>query len=155
VQTNRRQNAGRAAIAIKLGARRSRHELGRRHRRGLAENVTGLDLSLIRRTPEVARGALAVILPLVLVARPLGAATGMVAAGIWAIVLAVHKPNRTMRLATGMQVMRAAPQHRMGEQHDSGQVGQENAQDKTSTPYRWIMDLRYSAEIRQLGHRKK
>jgi hypothetical protein len=45
------------------------------------------------------------------------------------MALAAPKRNRTARLATGMHVVRTAPQHHVGEQHDGGQVGQEMAQD--------------------------
>jgi hypothetical protein len=133
VQANRRQNADRAEIVLKLDACQNRQDLGRHHSRGLAEHVIGLSLPLIRRTPEVARATLAVILPLVLVTRLLGAASRMVPTAIRARVIAVHKSNRTVRLPTGVLVVRAAPQHGVGKKHSGGECGKESAQRTTST----------------------
>jgi hypothetical protein len=54
VQTNRRQNAGRGEIVLKLAPYQSRHDSKGRQRHELARNITGLGVPIIRRTPEVA-----------------------------------------------------------------------------------------------------
>jgi hypothetical protein len=115
-----------------MDACQNRLDRGRQHNRGLAEHVTGFGLSLVRRTPEVARTTLAVILPLVLVTRLLGAADRMLLTGIRAKVIAVHKCNRIVRLPTGVLVVRAAPQHGVGKKYSGSKCGKERAQQKTS-----------------------
>lgn len=132
VQTNRRQNAGRADTVLKMDACQNRRDLGRQHRRGLARQVTGFDLPFVRRTPEIARATLALILPLVLVTRWLGAASRMVPTGIRARLIAVYQFNRTVRLPTGVRVVRTAPQHGVGKEHRCSKCGQESAQQKIS-----------------------
>jgi hypothetical protein len=117
MKTNRQQNAGRAKIMVELTACQTRHGVRRQNTHALAQDVTEICFPIVRRPPEVATAPPAVVLPRLLVfVVCLSSALGrMIAACRGAMVLAASKRNRAMRIPAGVDVVRTAPQHRMGE----------------------------------------
>ena len=131
MQANRLQNADRTKILLKTAAHQSLIHL--KHRQGHEREESGIRFGhlLICKTTEIALTALAVIPPLVRVTRPLRLVSRVLVSRIRTAAPARPR-DLIMRLPTGMHVVRTAPQHRVGDQHDSGQVGQEIAQDRVS-----------------------
>ena len=119
MEANRPHHAGRAKVFPKLAAHRSLIRLGQRqsHERGKYRMRFGH--LLIGRTAQVTWTALTVISPLVLVMRLLRLASRVLVSHICTVIPA-HPRNLIVCLSTRMHVVRTAPQHRVGEQHDGG-----------------------------------
>ena len=117
MKTNRQPNAGRAKMMVELTAYQTWHGVRQQNTRDLAPDVTGICFPIVRRPPEFTPAPLAVVLPRlrVFVVGFSSALGRMIAACRGTVVLAASKRNRAMRIPARVDVVRTAPQHRVGE----------------------------------------